>query len=467
MHDLTNERKIAVTTPISLHPENPHYFEYHGRLTVLVTSAEHYGAVLNSAFDFKEYLLELHRCGNNLTRVFIGTQREFPGSFYDAYNTLAPKPKDFLCPYQRSAVPGANDAQNKFDLDAWDEAFFQRLELFMQEAERLEIIVELAFFCPFYREALGNATWNLSPYHPDNNINGIGAAGLGALFTWQDDGYVRVMTRLIQKLVDVLNPHDNLMYEIMNEPYFGEVSAQFQPAISGLITQAESTLPKKHLITQNIGNGSSRIEVPDPLVSVFNYHYAAPPHAIAENYDLNKPIGCNETGFAKDNLDATFRRQAWEFMLAGGALFNNLDFSFAAGNERGSGESQCPHTGGSHALRTQYGFLRRFLEELDFIRLRPANELIHAAGDAALEGYLLAEPGRQYAFYLAADRKPDMIGFSVDAGNYRFEIFDPLSCKPLREGTMVHSGGMWLYSLENELEIAASEMEIAIKLVRE
>ena len=36
--------------PISLHPENPHYFLFRGRPTVLVTSGEHYGALLNPGF---------------------------------------------------------------------------------------------------------------------------------------------------------------------------------------------------------------------------------------------------------------------------------------------------------------------------------------------------------------------------------------------------------------------------------
>jgi DNA polymerase III epsilon subunit-like protein len=33
--------------PIRLHPENPHYFLFRGKPTVLVTAAEHYGAVIN------------------------------------------------------------------------------------------------------------------------------------------------------------------------------------------------------------------------------------------------------------------------------------------------------------------------------------------------------------------------------------------------------------------------------------
>ena len=70
-------------------------------------------------------------------------------------------------------------------------------------------------------------------------------------------------------------------------------------------------------------------------MSVFNFHYAAPPIAVAHNYHLNRVIGCNETGF-KGTSDSVYRLQAWQFLLAGGALFNNLDYSFTAGYEDGT-----------------------------------------------------------------------------------------------------------------------------------
>ncbi len=53
------------------------------------------------------------------------------------------------------------------------------------------------------------------------------------------------------------------------------------------------------------------------------------------NYSLNKVIGDNETGF--DGIeDSKYRSEAWNFILAGGGLFDNLDYSFTAGNEDGS-----------------------------------------------------------------------------------------------------------------------------------
>ncbi len=60
--------------PLALHPDNPRYFLFRGEPTVLVTSGEHYGAVLNRDFDYVRYLDALaddvrgrsrpgHRCG--------------------------------------------------------------------------------------------------------------------------------------------------------------------------------------------------------------------------------------------------------------------------------------------------------------------------------------------------------------------------------------------------------------------
>ena len=67
--------------PIALHPDNPHYLLFRGKPAVLVTSGEHYGAVLNRDFDFVPYLNELQARKFNLTRTFSGVYHEVPSSF--------------------------------------------------------------------------------------------------------------------------------------------------------------------------------------------------------------------------------------------------------------------------------------------------------------------------------------------------------------------------------------------------
>src|SRR5258708_6485024 len=65
--------KPAAIVPISVDPINPHYLRFRGRPVVLITSGEHYGAVLNSAFDYVKYLDTLHQNGMNLARIMNGT----------------------------------------------------------------------------------------------------------------------------------------------------------------------------------------------------------------------------------------------------------------------------------------------------------------------------------------------------------------------------------------------------------
>src|SRR5260370_2463468 len=80
-HNLTPFWEWTRAEPLRLHPANPHYFLFRGRPTILITSGEHYGAVLNRNFNYVRYLDELHRCGLNLTRTFSACYRELPGSF--------------------------------------------------------------------------------------------------------------------------------------------------------------------------------------------------------------------------------------------------------------------------------------------------------------------------------------------------------------------------------------------------
>ena len=98
---------------------------------MLVASTEHYGAVLNRDFDFRPYLDELKAAGLNYTRVFSGVYSEPWG---EPFNTLNPPRGRLLAPWARSATPGYADGGNKFDLEKWDDAYFQRLRDFIAEA---------------------------------------------------------------------------------------------------------------------------------------------------------------------------------------------------------------------------------------------------------------------------------------------------------------------------------------------
>ncbi len=263
--------------PLALHPDNPHYFLFRGKPTIIITSAEHYGAVLNLDFDYVKYLDELAAHGLNNTRMFAGAYVEDAKAFNIAQNTLAPLKDRFICPFARSETPGYPNGGNKFDLTKWDDAYFRRLKDFLKQASDRGVIVEMNLFCPFYEDSM----WKLSPQNAANNVNDIGHCKREEVYTLdKHDGLLAIHEAMTKKIVTELNEFDNLYYEVCNEPYFGGVTMDWQHRIAETIQAAEKDLPNKHLISLNIANGGKKVENPHPAISIFNFHYAHPPTAV-------------------------------------------------------------------------------------------------------------------------------------------------------------------------------------------
>lgn len=407
--------------PIKLHPQNPHYFMMDKEPAILITSGEHYGAVLNLDFDYLPYLDELKSTGMNLTRTFSGAYCEKSGEFDIEKNTLAPFPNKYVCPWARSSKPGYINGGNKFDLSQWDESYFKRLKDFVSEAGKRGIVVECVLFCPFYNPSL----WTYSPMNAANNVNGVGTVDSTETYCLKEPKLTEIQLAMTRKVVEELNEFDNLYYEICNEPYFGGVTLEWQRLISSTIVETEKKLPKKHLIAQNIANGSQIVENPDPNVSIYNYHYAYPPDAVAQNYSLNCVVGYDESGFNGDG-DDKYRGDAWAFILAGGGEFNNLDYSFTTEYETGIASQNAPG-GGSPALRKQLKILQDFMQTINFIAMKPSPSLLtKIEGEGNIQGWILAEEGKTYAAFLRNGHQAK-IHFHAPAGKYKAEWINTIT----------------------------------------
>jgi len=422
---------FAQEKPITLYPGNPHYFSYDGKPAILITSGEHYGAVMNPDFDYKIYLETLQKDGLNLTRTMTGAYFEPAGAFNISKNTLGPDKGKFSCPWLRVGT------EFIFDLDQWNPAYFARLKDFVAEAQKRGVIVELSLFCPFYEEM----QWELSPFNIKNNVNGLGAIPRTDVYTLdKNKGLLAIQEKMVRKVVEELKGFPNLIYEICNEPYFGGITIDWQNRIARVISETEKPFSIQHLISQNIGNGFQKIKEPNPLVSVFNFHYAAPPRAVTLNYDLNKVIGENETGF-NGQKDSTYRKEAWELILAGGGLFNNLDYSFTTDNEDGTFQYPAAQPGGgTPAFRRQLGCLKKFIESFNFVAMKP-DTTVYAGGLAGKNKvYILAETGKQYAIYWMGGKQVQLELY-LPKGNYSLEWMNPLSGKSEKKISLNHSGG--------------------------
>ena len=438
---------LSPVAPISLNVENPHYFDFQGKPTVLITSGEHYGSVINLDFDYKTYLDEIQSRGFNLTRLFAGPYVEFAGWYqYTADQPLSPLPGRFICPWSRSNEPGYINGGNKFDLMKWDEQYFSRLKDFFTEAKKRGIVVELTLFSPYYDAAKNSdrtdpdLLWKYSPLNAANNINGIGTVPRTKVLTMDNGNLLPVEDAYVAKLVSELKNFDNLIYEICNEPYIqGLVSHDWMNHISQVIDSVESGFEYKHLKSQNVANFSQVIDNPVTGVSVFNFHYGLP-SAISLNYGLNKVIGNNETDGFASNTD--LRVEAWEIIMAGGGLFNNLDMSFTIDSPDGG-----PHASGRGLLRKQIGALKDFIERFDFVHMKP-DSLFSDSAIPGIKTLVLDQPGVAWAIYLHATDLNDTKGITASlpfpnlpSGTYQVDWIDPSSGQAIEVYSFDHSGG--------------------------
>ena len=423
-----------VAPTLQLLPQNPHYFQYQGKPTVIVGSGEHYGAVMNLDFDYDTYLETLQKDGLNTTRLFMGAYYEQPGAFGIQHNTMAPAADKLVLPW--------NKKEDKYDLNSWNDTYFNRLHDFMQKAAQRGVLVEITLFSAYY-----GAGWAYHPFNGANNINGtpadlspnqVNTLNNGTLLGFQE-AYTR-------KLVAELNRYDHFYVEIQNEPwaegkdtvlvwndYLGpddlkqswlqwkntleiasEASRNWHKTVSGWIADTEKMRGKKHLISHNIANFKLPVWVSDPRISIYTFHYASP-EAATMNYGLNKVIGFNETGFAGKS-DETYRRQAWRFMMSGGGLFNHLDYSFTVGHEKGTELANEAPGGGSPSLRKYFKVLKNYLEGLDLATLQPDHAFLqHVEGAFS---YAMRDAEHWVVYIEPILTKPAGIQLTLPKGNY-------------------------------------------------
>ena len=457
------------------HPDNARCFLYRGEPFKILTSAEHYGAVLNADFDFDVYLEEMRRTGQNATRLFT-FYRELPHSIPDpgAQNTLAPRPEAAVLPWERVASgERAADGLGKFDLERWNAAYFERFRDFLRCCADSGIVCEVTLFCnPYDREK-----YDLFPCSPRSNVNGVGGdlEHPRTFMTLEAPSIVAFQERLVQKIVGELNEFDNLYYEICNEPAIADSEEKlvaWHAHLARVIRRAEEGLPRRHLIAANahvmVETGATNVVRHDDLhyfenpdIDLVNYHYISrkevadglhfhkPPdkeahagriwHFLRRRDAYPKPVVFDETfsGIVRGAAEryAVNRAEAWEMLLAGGAGYNNLDWSFAKDDESGAGAAPIGDGRGldGRCLREWLHILRRVLNEFERASLMPA---VGALPDA-VSGYgyaALTDGEGRYVLYFADERlyRQEVceinaleVEVAVAAGRYEVRTVDP------------------------------------------
>ncbi len=185
-------------------------------------------------------------------------------------------------------------------------------------------------------------------------------------------------------------------------------------------------------------------------------------------------IGDNETGFG-GTKDAPYRMEGWDFLLAGGGLYNNLDYSFTAGHEDGTFALPDKQPGGGgKELRKQLRVLKDFIHGFDFVKMKPDEKTVRGETPEGLSVRGLSEPGKQYAFYLRPrvpkkDEKVEVkarkagevvLRLALPAGEDRAEGLEPAS------GQVVKDESFTADDKEREPAAPAFAQDVALRIGR-
>jgi len=455
--------------PVSVYAANPHYLFYNGKPMILLTSDQHYGAVINADFDYAAFLNKLESRDLNFTRIYPGAYIERENE-YVAGNNLGPLDGRQILPWIRTTTPGAHPVLGgqKYDLDQWNDSYFSRLRDYCSKAMNLGIIVEICLFNGMYPDR-----WAFQAMHHANNIQGVGRCDWNMVQSLTGDpNLVLYQEKYAAEITRRLNEFDNVTFHICDEPWMCRKSPTvFGPWVSRLtdvVRETEHSLPKKHLIGQTVDFLMSNNEADfsaDPRIQYIDVEYSRGIHDLENEYDHDKPIVYIESVYYPDmylgDKIADTRVEVWEFMISGAAGFMQLNGLYSTMNAAAKGTE-------INDLLDVFVELRKFLEGFNlFTMRRDGSFIVKVPSDAFASA--ISDLGRQYAFYVhhstchdpfhtvperASTRSPRLHSFEATHGSYhetftfRFpeghyeaEWIDPAKGSVLRHDSFLHSGG--------------------------
>ena len=458
----------AHADPIKLHPANPHYYLFNGQPTILITSAEHYGGVINKDFDYVTYFDALKSYGLNYTRIYAGAMFEPIGKFIEG-NPLGPKPQSLILPWAQTDVPGYLHGGNKFDLDQWNPAYFERLKDFIAKAGERGIVVEICFFNAQYSD-----TWPISPLYYENNIQGEGNCPYQDAQTLKHPDVVRRESDYVRKITQEVNAYDNVILEICDEaPDIGHPPTPLDEAgawvshLADVVVEAEKPLPKKHLLAVQVEgpvggpldlSGTSKVNV---IVNQYVWQAGfqmGGMRGLELEYAHKKPIELNETDWYplwyRGDAVADSRVEAWEFVVGGGGSFNHLNGRFTAADPAGK-------TPDNARILSALKHLRDFMYSFDFLKMSPDKTFVLDGIPAGVYCRGISELGKQYALYhhhskykengtssymVTPGSYTENLELVLPSGTYKADWVDPASGNLLGTETFTHHGGNRIFA---------------------
>ncbi|HVN82145.1 MAG TPA: hypothetical protein VMW38_24390 [Terriglobia bacterium] len=318
----------------------------------------------------------------------------------------------------------------------------------------------------------------------ENNIQGAGKCSYLDAQTLRHPDLVDRMDEYVRKITQEVNQFDNVILEICDEPSLFTPHADAGPWVShfvGVIKGAENSLSKKHLIAQEVeGPIGGPIDLsgnPDVSIVVGQYVWEGGSEQIGGmkaldfEYGHNKVIEFNETAYYpvwyKGDQVAASRVEAWEFMVGGGASFNQLNGRFTVQDPAGRTPDNAQILA---ALQT----LKNFIFTFDFLKMRPDKTFIKSEVPQGAYRRSISQPGEQYALYQHHSKLEERnhyyivtpgayheeIALTLPGGTYKSEWIEPAS------GSVVQIENFTSQGRERTFTVPPYTVDIALRIKR-
>jgi hypothetical protein len=189
---------------IQPYSRNPYYWQYKGKPIMLIGASDKDNLWQWTGTQLTEHLDLMRSMGGNYVRNTMSDRNE--GDIFAA------KPLD----------------DGRYDLDRWNDAYWERLRLFLDEAHKREIIVQLTLWDWFDLSGAGvYGRFAVHPLNPENNINWqpgtIKDAGdfYGGSLRRKNQPVLDYQHRYIDTLMSITLRYDHVLYNINNESGLG------------------------------------------------------------------------------------------------------------------------------------------------------------------------------------------------------------------------------------------------------
>ena len=164
-------------------------------------------------FDFDAYLKFLKEHGHNFIRLWRWEQFKSQAAGGGYHLCMAPQP------WLRTGPEVAKDGKPKFNLDVFNQGYFDRLRRRVIAAGNQDMYVGVMFF-DGWAIHLSPAPYHVEghPFYASNNVNGIGIASILDYQVLPLESRVQAFQEAyLRKVVDTLHDLPNVLWEVANE----------------------------------------------------------------------------------------------------------------------------------------------------------------------------------------------------------------------------------------------------------